>query len=408
MAVVSPFFIKTKLMKYFIQILLVFSSLMSFSQWKEVVVDDNSEWTDIKVFDNDIIYLMSIQEIAKSADGGQNWQYLIPEHKGYFTSISFIDSSTFWVTSSFGEVIHTENGGENFEIIATLTAYFKDICFVNKQRGFVTSSAGEIFRTNDGGRNWDRVHMIAGEIAEKINFLDVNYGWCCTYEGTLAITKDGGQEWTNITSPKIYNTYFIDEFNGWGVDYFGNVQITDDGGKNWNIQNTGFDRQLMTVKFISSKEGWAIGGSDCSGSTCIPYHKILYTTNGGETWETQDVTGATNNMRINDIDFVRLSDSDVKVFICGAEGKVWTKDYLISGVVPPAIDNNAKLFIENSQLHIVCDQKIKNISIYSFSGKTVYQNSDNVKTVNFSFLPLGVYIVKLTLEKHEEIHKIKF
>jgi photosystem II stability/assembly factor-like uncharacterized protein len=404
----SALFFKLKLMKITIHLFLLFLSLSAYSQWKEIEINDNSEWTDINVFNNEIIYMMSIQEIAKSSNGGESWQFFIPQHKGYFTSICFIDSNTCWVTSSFGEVIHTHDGGKSWEIISTLTAYFKDIYFINNQIGFVTSSAGEIFKSNDGGINWVRVYMVDGEIAERIQFTDQNHGWCCTYEGTLAITKDGGQEWTKITSPQIYNTYFIDELNGWGVDYFGNVQKSNDGGKTWDIQNTGFDKQLMAVKFISSKEGWAIGGSDCSGSTCIPYHKILYTINGGEIWETQDVLGATNSMRINDIDFVRLSNNNVKVFVCGAEGKIWTKDYLISGVVPPSIDNNAKLFMDNSQLHIVCDQKIMNISIYSFSGKTVYQNSDNVKTVNFSYLPLGFYIVKLTFETQEEIHKIKF
>ena len=76
------------------------------------------------------------------------------------------------------------------------------------------------------------------------------------------------------------DVFFTDETNGWVVggdeNNYGPVILhTTDGGINWIIQDSGTDVGLNSIWFTNDETGWIAGNSGT----------ILYTTNGGEYWE---------------------------------------------------------------------------------------------------------------------------
>ncbi|MBT4969713.1 MAG: hypothetical protein HOM80_11970, partial [Bacteroidetes bacterium] len=143
-------------MKYIFEFGALLFSLSSFGQWNEVHVDVSDEWYKVETFENEVIFLLAMNKVAKSTDGGANWIYYSPSHAGYFTGMTFINAQTGWLSSSFGEIVFTNDSGANWTIIQTVAAYWKDIFFINNTHGWASSNAGEIFKTIDGGSNWTK------------------------------------------------------------------------------------------------------------------------------------------------------------------------------------------------------------------------------------------------------------
>ena len=88
--------------------------------------------------------------------------------------------------------------------------------------------------------------------------------------------------WYKVYDPAItfLTVYFIDSMNGWAVGYNvdgGSIAKTTDGGKSWSNSNIdGEIKTVFSVYFIDELNGYAVGYD----STGI----ILKTTDGGENW----------------------------------------------------------------------------------------------------------------------------
>lgn len=114
-------------------------------------------------------------------------------------------------------------------------------------------------------------------------FLDLNIGWIVGQNG-IKKTTNGGLTWFDQYSSEyasLGSIYFTDANHGWAVgNWFtgiwgaagrrGMILYTNNGGTTWNEQTT-INHNLGGVYFPNDHTGWAVGG----GGT------ILHTTNGG-------------------------------------------------------------------------------------------------------------------------------
>jgi len=91
-----------------------------------------------------------------------------------------------------------------------------------------------------------------------------------------------------------YDIYFIDTDTGWITGAGGRVLKTTSGGSTWQTQNTGVENTLRGVQFIDTSTGWAVGD----------YGMILKSTGGGSTWQIQ--TGGTS-ATLYDVHFVNAT-----------------------------------------------------------------------------------------------------
>jgi photosystem II stability/assembly factor-like uncharacterized protein len=168
----------------------------------------------------------------------------------------------------------------------------------------------------------------------SVFFLDNNRGWLGGDNGFLSRTEDGGHSWVKQvvdTKSPINDIYFRDKEAGFllaGNTIFG----TRDNGVRWTEvrrllprEFNGADVELYSIRFSSKNKGWVVG-SISRGDNVID-SILLYTENGGETWQRQR---APSHLELIHIDFA----SDKKGWISGADGTIlatvdagatWTK-----------------------------------------------------------------------------------
>lgn len=122
-----------------------------------------------------------------------------------------------------------------------------------------------------------------------VHFVDEKQGWSVGSDGVILSSNDGGITWSSseensISTDTLTQVNFTTAKNGWLVG-LGTVHYTGSGGKSWRIQHqirsTGTKAPgILDLYFVSTTEGWAVGGVDSNGMSTI-----LYTQNGGGTWE---------------------------------------------------------------------------------------------------------------------------
>ena len=120
-----------------------------------------------------------------------------------------------------------------------------------------------------------------------LSFVNENKGWAAGDAGTILSTNDGGVKWvkTQVDVIKEYDSYtdlydvcFADEKNGWasGELYKGSgiILYTKDGGKTWDRQSSGTSVALYGIFFIDANNGWAVGANGT----------VLATQSSGSKW----------------------------------------------------------------------------------------------------------------------------
>jgi photosystem II stability/assembly factor-like uncharacterized protein len=76
----------------------------------------------------------------------------------------------------------------------------------------------------------------------------------------------------------LLSVYFVDDKDGWACGRWGTILYTADGGTSWNNQKSNTDYTIADIHFADSQTGWAVGDQGL----------ILHTKDGGITWERQE------------------------------------------------------------------------------------------------------------------------
>lgn len=119
--------------------------------------------------------------------------------------------------------------------------------FVNERTGWIVGPG--LLRTQDGGNSWKRIRSdgpgtIASDAIDneqaRIQFVDDRFGFMLGRKRTIYKTVDGGETWTETTSPAVTDEwerfhviFFLSPTKGWIVGK--NVYRTDDGAVTWSL-----------------------------------------------------------------------------------------------------------------------------------------------------------------------------
>ncbi|MDZ7340231.1 MAG: YCF48-related protein [candidate division KSB1 bacterium] len=240
----------------------------------------------------------------------EQWFWQNPKPQGNpLHDIWLFDSQTAIAVGDVGTVITTSNGGQNWSVAhycggssSNLLAVF----FVNRNTGWAGGTNGSILKTTDGGNTWSA--QTIPDVAEirGLYFHDSLNGWAVGYKiksnekiGVILNTADGGQNWTvveNAHASVLNAVQFGNQNLGWAV---GSKYVvapqnpediilkTDDGGHTWTPIYTRLTKELFSISFIDAMQGWAVGdGINTPGI-------ILYTADGGLTWNQRSQTSPT-------------------------------------------------------------------------------------------------------------------
>ena len=239
--------------------------------------------------------------INYTKDGGENWQ-LVQESgtDNNLTAAQFTGENEVWAVGDFGTILHSTDGGESWRLASggkstdgttdsgTVANDLHEVQFASANRAVAVGKRGTIAVSEDGGQTWTDIKTRIWDQIAGLYFVSDKEGWAVGERGLIVHTIDGGLTWEHQTSGTAFRlnaVYFATPKRGWAVGDVGAMLHTIDGGKTWVHQNPGVTSMFKGVFFRNENEGWVVGWPGIA----------LHTTNGGLTW-TQQHTGTYNEL----------------------------------------------------------------------------------------------------------------
>jgi len=194
------------------------------------------------------------------------------------------------------------------------------VFFLDSKRGWAGGDGGFLTRTEDGGTTWTTQRVATTDAINDIYFRDKERGFLIA-GNAIFMTEDNGIRWTearrfassefNGATVELYCIRFSSKKKGWVVGSVSKRDLvvdsiliyTDNGGETWQRQRAPSSSELIHVDFDNDKRGWIVG----DGGT------ILYTNDGGDSWTRQN---SGTNVTLYHVDF----RNDKKGLAVGAKG----------------------------------------------------------------------------------------
>ena len=172
---------------------------------------------------------------------------------------------------------------------------------------YAMSLAGD-GHTYTGTTNWGATAtLLGGQEPDWMGCANSSQCWAYSYQGYIWASTNGGETWTEETTPSNptwFGGWFVNASDGWATGANGTIVATTNGGTTWTAQTSGSTEELTAVDCTSTTQCWVSGFGGV----------ILVSSNGGSTWTAQTST-TTNNL--DEISCVSASD-------CWASGGVGT------------------------------------------------------------------------------------
>ena len=194
------------------------------------------------------------------------------------------------------------------------------VFFLDSKRGWAGGDGGFLTRTEDGGTTWTTQRVATTDAINDIYFRDKERGFLIA-GNAIFMTEDNGVRWTearrfassefNGATVELYCIRFSSKKKGWVVGSVSKRDLvvdsiliyTDNGGETWQRQRAPSSSELIHVDFDNDRRGWIVG----DGGT------ILYTNDGGDSWTRQN---SGTNVTLYHVDF----RNDKKGLAVGAKG----------------------------------------------------------------------------------------
>jgi photosystem II stability/assembly factor-like uncharacterized protein len=189
---------------------------------------------------------------------------------------------------------------ENWDLLSVPpTPRVDDIFFIDGEIGWAAGGgSGNILKTTDGGTTWTTANTSPFYL-RSIEFLNDQIGFCGSFSNSgppaFYRTADGGNTWLDISSsidaqiPGICGLAKADENTIYGVGAWfepAYVVKSTDQGETWTfIDMSAYATSLIDAYFFDANHGFVTGGRGELGGV------VLYTEDGGLTWEEKFQTG---------------------------------------------------------------------------------------------------------------------
>jgi len=180
----------------------------------------------------------------------------------------------------------------------------EDLCFVNPSVGWIVNLRGKIYKTTDGGNSWVKQFDDGRTRFRSVGFADSVRGWAGTIDSSLLYqTTNGGSTWTrvqNIPQPKprgICGISVVDDSVVYACGFNNSpahVIKSTDGGTTWSSMDMkAYASALIGCYFFSRDSGFVVGGIGGNRSSSNIRAVVLFTGDGGRTWQTRHTTHRT-------------------------------------------------------------------------------------------------------------------
>lgn len=399
-----------------------FISLVARAQWTQLNSGTTNGLTSVFFLNNDTGFVVGFSgTILKTVDGGLTW---LPQNSGtnaYLSQVVFLDDNNGIIVGDSGIVLKTINAGVAWQRKnSTTNNFLTSIDFSSLTSGIAVGLNGTIIKTNDMGSTWITLPPVpafgnTNYILNSIKFSSNNIGYAVGgpyFSGAVVLqTTNGGNNWLNIyensNSTDFCSSFFINDSLGWAISNvppnpfpLNYLHYTDTNGINWNTV------QCSPWCYSFTCNSSAIFFSNATvGFICGIDGKIIYTTDSGNTWNTQDSTTTNSSNNLYSIFFV----NDSVGYAAGLYGTIIkTTNAAGTSSIQQIISiesiqlypnpNNGSFILSFSDTKM---QDMMNVKIYNMLGNMIYEKNlygqNILKIEKISFAP-GMYFIKIINE----------
>jgi len=242
--------------------------------------------------------------LLHTVDGGAHWDVALGDPEGSqpgFRELRFVDQMTGFAVQKTGIGDHTllrTTDGAHWQASGTVPQSLQDYRFLSATTG-IAATGREIRRTTDGGRTWSKVFECALKIevqglprnvqceAAAFAFPSATVGYALGNSPAHGLyilkTADAGESWTvALAVPDAEgregHIFFNDEQTGYVCTAAGQLFGTTDAGASWTGLPGATCESKAPIQFADHDVGWT-----------LRYHKLTYTTDGGQRWSSRDI-----------------------------------------------------------------------------------------------------------------------
>ena len=256
--------------------------------------------------------------ILKTTDGGMNWFQISQGTIPGLEAICFTSENTGYAGGWQDYFIKTTDGGTTWNQISIDPNiwYFRDIEFINADNGITSTADGTVFVTTDAGNSWTQASGLNQDI-EDVCYADNSTLYAVGGDEKISKSTDGGFTWSPIYSGTftrlLLGVYFKDADYGMVGGEDGKVLKTTDGGLSWITQNAGGFALLHGVYIFNEDSAYTVGTPE----------QVYKTTDGGTNW-TEDWTSGYNPAFYK----IKFTSNNTGI-VCGSQGIIMVKtDYV--------------------------------------------------------------------------------
>ncbi|MEN8194177.1 MAG: YCF48-related protein [Bacteroidota bacterium] len=191
-------------------------------------------------------------------------------------------------------------------------------------------SSGTYFACGDYGtllsKKVDYSKWLAFQAPTQENLYSIcfqnTHGWAVGYNGTIIHCEGDNlikwHEQESGTDKMLLSVFFIDTKNGWAVGQDETILRTNNGGKDWtNLSGIG-SQHYFSVYFLDENNGWLAGAAGHNGV-------IKYTQNGGDTWTNSIIpANRMNSIYFYDLNYGCAVGDNGAIFVTTDGGANWT------------------------------------------------------------------------------------
>lgn len=332
--------------------------------WQEIQTGLLAEWYPLTAIDisksGKITAVGRQASIIVSNDTGRTWQtrsyarlwssshfpqFTLPMYASHFYSSS---SGIVIGGSAYGTTLRTEDAGLTWHTYEAPSALYSLAALDKQQLIGLPFESGTLYTSSDQGRRWEAIRpnfhdkrYSSGTALQFLNSRDGYFG----ADSLVFYTSDGGASWQWREIPvyrgKISQLLVVNHNTMWASlvsipedahildsHFVCRLYRTTNGGVEWQQIRQSYSEQnhnYQSFYFRNATEGWISFG--VSGWSPLPSY-ILHTTDGGETWDSVEVSGGT----VNHIQF--YSDSlgyavggNALIMKTTDGGKSWNREY---------------------------------------------------------------------------------
>ncbi|MFN7947010.1 MAG: YCF48-related protein [Blastocatellia bacterium] len=217
--------------------------------------------------------------VIRTSDGGQKWERLKVPVWMSWTQIQFASQTTGFLAGSTGrcdrltdncttgiKILRSTDGGTSWRVC------FKDsrhasvfqITTQSEKVALVVVDGNALLKTTDGGNSWKEIRTPAGGISTA-GFKGDGTLWAVGHHNSFFYSTNLGESWHRPESLPAgsparfwWDIAFADDKSGVATGDHGLIAVTRDGGRNWSDPSVSVDDHLRRIR-LHGRQGFVIG-----------------------------------------------------------------------------------------------------------------------------------------------------